>query len=137
MNSKSKGDISETAIMLAFLKLGMAVSIPFGDNESYDLVVDFNGTFKSIQVKTGSFRNGCVVADLKNSINTKNVVKEKRKRESYVGKVDYIAIYCIELNKCYLINPENFGAKAYLRIDPPKNNQTKNIVWAENYKLGV
>ena len=52
LNSKQKGNITELECMLAFVKLGYNVLIPYGDCERYDFVVDIKGNFYKIQVKT-------------------------------------------------------------------------------------
>ena len=39
-NTKSVGDETEVAILHELVEAGWSVSIPFGDNDKYDLVVD-------------------------------------------------------------------------------------------------
>lgn len=43
MNTKDKGNIGEAVILAEFMKKGIPVSIPFGDNARYDLIAEFNG----------------------------------------------------------------------------------------------
>ena len=57
MNSKQKGNITELECMLAFIKLGYNVLTPYGDCERYDFVVDVNGKFIRVQVKTSRTDN--------------------------------------------------------------------------------
>lgn len=50
--------------------------------------------------------------------------------------VDLIAVYCPQLDKCYIMNVDNCAERGViLRVDPPKNNQNKGINWAEDYIL--
>ena len=42
IDTKIKGNITEMESMLAFMKLGYNVSIPFGEDSRYDFVVDIN-----------------------------------------------------------------------------------------------
>ena len=51
MNSKAKGNIGEGVVLSEFVKRGIQVSIPFGDNARYDLIAEFNGKLNKIQVK--------------------------------------------------------------------------------------
>lgn len=51
MISKDKGNIGESVVLTEFIKRGIQVSIPFGDNARYDLIADFNGRLNKIQVK--------------------------------------------------------------------------------------
>ena len=52
MNTKRIGNITEMEVMLAFVKQGYNVLIPYGDCERYDFVADVNGKFLRVQVKT-------------------------------------------------------------------------------------
>ena len=55
-NTKSIGDETEVAILHALVEAGWSVSIPFGDNDKYDLVVDDGESLYRIQCKT-AWRN--------------------------------------------------------------------------------
>ena len=48
MNTKTKGNIGEAIILAEFVKRGIQVSIPFGDNARYDLIAEFNGKLNKI-----------------------------------------------------------------------------------------
>jgi hypothetical protein len=59
MSSKTKdiGRLSEISVMKAFMRTDTArcsILTPYGENESYDFVVDVSGNFFRVQVKTGS-----------------------------------------------------------------------------------
>lgn len=43
MNSKNKGNIGEAIILAEFIKYGIQVSLPFGDNARYDMIADIKG----------------------------------------------------------------------------------------------
>jgi len=51
-NSKSVGDETEVAALHELVSHGYRVSVPFGDNDKYDLVVDDSGTLYRVQCKT-------------------------------------------------------------------------------------
>ena len=55
MDTKLKGDIAEQAVILYALKQGWGVLRPIGDRLPYDLVLDINGNFLKIQVKSAWF----------------------------------------------------------------------------------
>ncbi len=132
-STKRKGNIAEASILAEFVKNNIPVLLPFGDNEKYDLVIDLNGEFKSIQIKCGSLINGCITADVRHRIGVKRI-----KYESYIGKVDLIAIWCNEIKKAYLIPAGKLKAEFYvrLRIDKPKINYIMDtIVWAKDHEL--
>ena len=50
-NTKTIGDIGESAIIAEFLYFGIPVYLPFGDNNAADLIADFNGKLQKVQVK--------------------------------------------------------------------------------------
>lgn len=131
MNSNTIGNMAESVILAEFQKMEIPVSIPFGRNEPYDFIIDTKEGFKSVQVKHGTYKNGCVVSEI-----TRKRTYKKTQRVSYKGIVDYIAIWCSEINRAFLLKPEEFKAiqTAYLRVEQPKNNSCiSTIVWAEQY----
>lgn len=132
-DTKGMENRAEIVIISEFIKAGIAVSIPFGNNEVYDLIIDTKLGFKSVQVKHGTYRNGCVVADIRHRKGY-----DKKKYDTYDGKVDYIAVWCEELNTCYLLDMNECNGKTSLnlRIDLPKNNSCiSTIIWAKNYEF--
>lgn len=132
-NSKIKGNKAEAIVMAEFIKHDIPVLQPFGDNERYDLVVEINNTFKTIQVKYGRFHNGCIVADIRHKRNLKN-----KEYTTYYNKVDYIAVWSEYNNKIYLIKLLEYGDKnsISIRLDPPRNNSCYNtILWASDYEF--
>lgn len=55
---KRKGDRTTLAVMLALVDGGIDVSVPFGENTRYDLIVDRDGDLSRVQCKTGRLRDG-------------------------------------------------------------------------------
>jgi hypothetical protein len=129
MRTNIKGDIGELSIMREFLKLNYWCSKPFGDDCPYDLIVDNkNGELKRVQIKYVT----------PNESNTLRVKLFSETGISYRETVDWIAVYNSESEKCYLLKLDTFDsdvATLYLRLDKPKNNQSKGINLAENYEL--
>lgn len=133
MNSNTIGNMAESVILSEFQKMEIPVSIPFGRNEPYDFVIDTKNGFKSVQVKHGIYKNGCVIAEI-----THKRTYKKTQKDSYKGVVDYIAIWCSQINKAYLLKIDEFSAnnEARLRVDMPKNNSCiSTIIWAEDYEF--
>ena len=132
MNSKQKGNITELECMLAFIKLGYNVLTPYGDCERYDFVVDVNGKFIRVQVKTSRTNNdGASFSFSGRSCNRKD---GKIIHHYYTNEeIDYFAT--IFDGKCYLIPVEECGADKKLRILSAKNGQVRGITWAKDYEL--
>jgi len=130
-NTKTIGERSEAQIIAMFLRQGKVVLQPFGDNQRYDLVLDENGIFKRVQVKTGKLKNGVILFYTSSSI-----VRSKMKKRSYVGEVEFFAVYCPQNDKCYLIPIEATKTSVCsLRLNAPKNKQIKGILWAKDYEM--
>ena len=132
-NTKTKGNKAEVSVLAEFVKNNIPVLLPFGDNEKYDLVIEINKEFKSIQVKHGRIRNGCIIADIRHRIGVKRI-----SYETYFNKIDIIAIWCEDNDKIYLVSVQDFGNKTHarLRIDNPKNNSCiSKVYWAKDYEF--
>lgn len=134
MNSKSIGNIGEAKVLCKFVELGIPVYIPFGDNEKSDLIADFNGKLNRIQVKTSlKAEDGKMIFDLTSStFHRKNGVRHIYSSD----EIDYFACYNIERDKIFLI-PIDKAPKTsiHVRYEKPKNNQTKGIIFEEQYLI--
>lgn len=131
MNTKNIGDRSEAQVLAAFLRAGKVVLQPFGDNCRYDLVVDENGIFERVQVKTGRVQDGLLRADICSSY-----AHRGRGKKDYRGDADLFAIYCPQLDKIYIVPVADAGrATIHLRINPAKNGQKSNIRFAKDYEF--
>ena len=135
MNSKSKGNIGECEILCEFVRRGIQVSIPFGDNARYDLVADFGGKLNKIQVKycNQSTNNNSVILPCCSSTNhTTN-----KHYTTYEYDVDYIAFYVCEWRMSLLIPITEIGNKKTIRIrnTPTKNGQKTKVRFAQDYSF--
>ena len=54
MNTKQVGNLVELQCATRLYELGCAVSIPFGNSEKYDLIIDVNDKLYKIQCKHSS-----------------------------------------------------------------------------------
>ena len=132
MDSKRKGEISESIIISEMLKKELNVSIPFGENTPYDLIIDRNGELEKIQCKTGKLKEGVIRF---NTVSTRSNFSETSEK-SYKGRIDKFMVYCPDLDSLFEIPEEEASkGKMKLRVKEPENNQTKGINWAEDYKL--
>jgi hypothetical protein len=132
-DTKRIGDLSEAAVIAAFTKLGFHVSVPFGENHRYDLVVDDGEKLSRVQVKTGRVRNGVIMF---NCCSTHGHRRTAMKTRPYTGQIELLAMYCPDNEKVYVIpEPELCRSKIQLRLAPPRNNMVKTIRWASRYEL--
>ena len=132
------GTISEQACVTRLLQVGYNVLLPVGQMHRYDLVIeDADGQLWKVQVKTGRLTKEGATVTYSNVSQTYhyNGVGDRggTRRQSYLGQVDYFAIYAEELQKVYLIPTTH--ATGILRLKATKNNQEKLVRWAKDYKL--
>lgn len=130
MNSKDKGNIGESIVLAEFVKRGIQVSIPFGDNARYDLIADFNGKLNKIQIKYCSHLGNtdsisCPCASSINHTTNKHL-------STYKNDVDYMCFYLAVWDKVVIVPIKEIGDKKSIsfRLTPPKTiNQYKvNLV---------
>lgn len=132
--TKQKGDVTEAVVLAELTKRGFVVLLPFGDNQSYDLVVDLNSTFIRIQCKTGWLKSGSIAFKTVSTLPRSN--GQQHVHRSYDGKADVFAIFCPQTDDVYIV-PIDSAAKntGNLRIQPTKNGQAKGVVWAKDFVL--
>lgn len=126
---KAVGEASEALVLARLVQLGYAVSIPFGDNQRYDFIVDDGDRLVRSQVKTGRLENGCVAFQVCSSTNYK----------PYHGEIDEFLVVYPPTGEIYRVPIDKVGkSKVKLRVDPPKvphPNQIPLIKWASDYIL--
>lgn len=130
--TKDIGNIAEITVMRKFILHKIPVAIPYGNAEPYDMIIETPKGFKSIQVKNAKYSKGSITAYIDNRSGYSKYI-----HNSYEDAVDYIVIYCNDLDECYIINTHNINAFSItLRVDPPKNNSCiSQIKWAKDYLL--
>ncbi len=134
MNTHSRGDIAEMKIAVDAMARGYKVSIPFGHDTSYDLVIDIDGEMNRVQVK-------CVISeDDRILIPGRSIGKLEGNsvRRNYTkDNIDWIAVLDERTDNIYYIGAEELGptGKDYitLRLKPTLNNQVKGIRWAKDF----
>jgi hypothetical protein len=132
---KTIGDRSTLAIIGALQRLGYGIYMPFGENTRCDLVVESDRRLVRVQCKTGRLRNGAV------EFNLCSTYGHHRNPQTYArpyhGEVDYFAVYCLETTGVYLVPIGELPGtrRAYLRIDPPRNQQRRRIRSAARYEI--
>jgi hypothetical protein len=126
------GQRTEAVILAELVKRGYQVLVPFGVNHRYDLVIDGADGFIRVQCKTGRLQDGVIVFSTKScQSNTRRTVIR-----DYRGEADLFLVYCPQTGQTYAV-PVAAAPKGYmyLRVGPPRNNQSSRIHWATDYAL--
>lgn len=131
MQPHRKGDLTESIVITEFKRRGIPVSIPFGDNERYDVVVEtLAGDLLRVQIKTGWMKDGVVQFHAR----TQHTNSQGNVYKPYEHDVDYFVVYVHELEGMYLIAEDDFNRSIKLRVEEPKQRH-ENINWAEEYEF--
>jgi hypothetical protein len=118
--------------MGAFIREGYRIAIPLGENNRYDIIVHREGVFFRVQVKTGRLRKGVVLF----SPWSVNSNRGRNSWRTYAGEIDSFAVYCPETSLVYHVPVADVGTCGSLRVERPKNGQSRRIRWARPYELG-
>lgn len=134
MNTKELGNLTELQVITELYALGVDVSLPFGNSQKYDLIADYNGQLKKIQIKHSapSYEGDSLIfIEFKTRWQGHNA---SGYTQNYYTKedIDYFATFFGQ--KVYLVPVEECsGATKRLRFAPPKSGQKIGINFAEQY----
>lgn len=133
-NPKAVGEFTQAIVIAALLKRGVPVSVPYGDNQRYDLIIEVNSKLLKVQVKTARLiKDGAAVAF---AVCSSHHHTKQGGSFDYHGDVDCFISYCSALHKVYLVPITEVGVKACsLRLIPSKNGQSSGIRLASDYHL--
>lgn len=131
MNTKRLGNIGEAKALAWFTENRFPVSIPFGDNETYDLILDFHGKLLKVQVKTSSIIN--------NEVITFYLRSSRHNREGQhlytPEEVDLFILYHSVVKQLYAVFPNECGVTLSLRVSGSTAREYKNVREEEEYKI--
>jgi|SRR5579885_72242 len=129
-NPKEVGEKTEAAILNHFIRKGIPVSIPWGNNQRYDLIIEIDGKLLKAQCKTGSLRKGRIIFQSSSKAGGKS-------RKDYVGQIDCFLVYCEELGTFYKVDIDKAPKSSMqLRVDPLKKFGPKTTInWAKDYQI--
>jgi hypothetical protein len=132
---KDIGDQSTLAIMYGLRGAGYEVSLPFGENTRYDLVIDDGARLARVQCKTGRLRLGAVV--FKTSSSYGHHPNPRVLSRDYLGEVEFFAVFCPETRGVYLVPIADLPTRsaASLRVEPTRNSQKRRIRHAAPYEI--
>ena len=133
-NTKEVGNLTELQCITGLYELGCDISIPFGNSQKYDLIMDYKGKLYKIQVKHS--KDGFTDGKL-----THFSFKTRWQGHNSAGytqtsytkdDIDFFATY--HQGKIYLVPVEECsGATKTIRYTPPRSGQIKRINFSQNY----
>jgi hypothetical protein len=127
--SNKKGDIGIAAVIAEASKKGYYVGIVLQQDCPYDLLIDRGkGKVERVQVKYKAIKNGTVDVQVKNNTCKNNNIEYSSEN------IDYFAIYVPDLDQIAYVPIGDYEGmySVWLRVDPPKNNQTVHMLFGLN-----
>jgi PD-(D/E)XK endonuclease len=136
LTPSQKGAAAEAEIMAAAVRMKLGVLLPLGEGYRYDLVLEAGGRLLRVQCKWATLQRGAVQVRLRTCRHTPHGYF----RTTYTAsEVDAIAIYCTDLDRCFLVPIEDVEGQTQLslRVSPTGNNQASGVKWASSYDFGA
>jgi len=124
-HTKTKGDLGVLKAQLDLYEQGYLILAPVTEHAPFDIVAYKDGEFRRVQVKYKSLdKTGALTIHFRSCWTDKHGT-----HMSDVDKdlIDLYCIYCPNTNGCYYLDPMDFKKSVTLRVETPKNNQSKNI----------
>jgi hypothetical protein len=136
LTTDQKGAVAELAIAHEATKLGVGVYRPVAEGGRYDLILEIAQRLHRVQCKFAPLQGDVVVVRL---YSTRRAREGLRKRKYRAFEVDLIAVYCPELDRCFVLSADQFDDRTQvdLRVAHSKNNQRLGVNWAEDFDFGA
>jgi hypothetical protein len=135
MNTKERGDLTEAKVVPILMELGYSVSIPFGENNRYDVIADSGESLYRCQIKTARKDDKLIIFNVSD---TRHNRTQNTRRQYTSEDIDVFIAYSPELDQAYWIPVEDTPkTEMALRLEEPdsKYANTHNANWAEEYEL--
>jgi hypothetical protein len=128
---KKLGEISESIVATALLRLGFDLLRPIGDSLRYDLMLDFEDKTYRIQVKTAR-----VTGDAVEFCTVSSQVHRGKGVQSYKGQIEWFAVCVPETGEVFMLPISDISetAKA-LRLRRVETVMSPNCRLARDYAL--
>ncbi|WP_135826836.1 group I intron-associated PD-(D/E)XK endonuclease [Halorussus ruber] len=130
-NTKDKGDETEVKVISELISHGYSVSLPFGDNDKYDLIVDDSDSLHRVQCKT-AWNNK--PDTMRFNTHSQTTQEGEYHENSYHGEIDAFAVRYPVNEKLYWIDiDEATEQKMELRFEAEIEHPSIN--WAADYEF--
>ena len=136
LTTDQKGNIAEQAVALAATRLGLDVYRPVGEGGRYDLIIDTGPRLLRVQCKWARRREEFVLLRLRSNRRTAAGLTSR----CYTPEeIDAFAVYCPDVEQCYLIPMERVGDRRqiHLRLSEARNGQRGAVEWARDFEFST
>ena len=137
--SNQSGDISERAVSLELVRRGWHVLEPISRDAIYDLVVDVNGDFQTVQVKTMTGNSIAKIIDRSGEVVSKTG-KTRNSIDYAEHGIQWLVGYRKKDNKCFFYKLENYSkieSKSFsVNVHPPDDFPIRKVPNRHTKKKG-
>jgi hypothetical protein len=132
MNTITRGNAAEAALLDALVSVDFGVFIPFGGGHPFDLIAVLpDDRLVRVQVKSGRLHKQSIEF---NSASTDH----GHGRQHYRDRVDMFGVHAHELGQIFMVPPSACAtSRGYLRLEPPANNYRRGVRMAEDYTFEI
>jgi len=131
-HTKEKGDLGVLKAQLSLYEQGYLILQPITEHAPFDLVAYKDGDFKRVQVKYKSLdKTGAVTVHFRSCWADKNGT---HMQDVDKDQIDLYCIYCPDTDECYYLDPADYRKSVTLRVEAPKNNQSKHVNLISDYR---
>ncbi len=131
-HTKEKGDLGVLKAQLDLFEQGFVILNPVTEHAPFDLVAYDNGVFRRIQVKYKSVdRTGGITVHFRSSWADKNGTHTRKVDKD---QIDLYCIYCPDTDECYYLDPKEYKSSVTLRVETSRNNQSRNVRMATDFR---
>ncbi|MFB6104660.1 MAG: group I intron-associated PD-(D/E)XK endonuclease [Halobacteriaceae archaeon] len=130
---ESPGDITEATVLQAVIAGGGSVSVPYGDNDRYDLIVDDGEELVRVQCKTGWITTK---GTLRFNTHSQTTQDGQYHETTYDGDIEAFVVRDPEDDELYWVDIEEAtNQKMELRFDAEIDHPAIN--WAAEYRFSA
>ena len=131
-HTKEKGDLGVLKAQVSLYEQGYLILQPVTEHAPFDLVAYKDGIFKRIQVKYKSLdKTGALTVHFRSCWADKNGTHMQAVNKE---DIDLYCVYCPETDECYYLNPNEYDKSVTLRVEAPKNNQSKYVNFMTDFR---
>ncbi|MEM7027573.1 MAG: group I intron-associated PD-(D/E)XK endonuclease [Pseudomonadota bacterium] len=131
-HTKQKGDLGVLKAQLDLFEQGFLILDPLTEHAPFDLVAYKDKKFLRIQVKYKSVdKTGSITVHFRSCWADKNGTHMHAVDKK---EIDIYCVYCPDTDECYYFNPSEFNRSVTLRVEAPKNNQTRKVKLVSDYR---
>ncbi len=134
MDSNVKGAVAEQAIVLAATRLPVPVLRPVSEHGRYDLALEIGDRLWRVQCKWGRLTERADAISV--HLSTCRCTPTGYVRTAYTAdEIDAIAVYCLELDRCFLLPMSAVAEQRTLRLRlaAARNGQQACITLADDF----